>query len=70
MAHNETKTIILVDPRDVHIPHYLQYMDEHQLRFGAAFLTSNEMDYSNFIRELRGFKRAFVDSYKAYSGFV
>ena len=69
MAHEETKTILLVDPKDVHIPFYLQYMDEHSLRFGATFLTSGEKDYSNFIRELRGMKRAFVDNYKAYSGF-
>jgi hypothetical protein len=70
VAHPETKTLLLVDPKDTHIPFYLQYMDENSMRFGATFLTSGEKDYSDFIRELRGLKRAFVENYQAYSGFA
>ena len=60
---------MLIDPLEEHIPHYLQYMDTHELQIHSCFLTSNLEDFNVFIKDLKGVKRAFTDDFKVRAGF-
>jgi hypothetical protein len=65
----EQKEMIVIDPLEVHIPEYLKFMEKHELKFSACFVTTEPSHFQDFYKDLQHIDKAFTENFKIYSNF-
>lgn len=61
--------LVLIDPLEAHIPEYLTFMDEKELKINSVVLTSEFDQFEQFFCDLRFIQAAWSDDFKIHASF-
>lgn len=65
----EDGELLLIDPLEAHIPEYLTFMDEKNLKIGHVALTSEFDQFEQFYCDLRFVAAAWSENFKIHTSF-